>query len=823
MGLPKLKNQWMSLTALANTYQLLSEVYVTSGIQFPRSETFLMITSSQNLLIAVRINDRYPDLDTFKPYLHVYSNAYFESKRSSDANKRWIDVRTLVPKSDAELRAFQITLMDLVAEKGGYPQYFVNGRIVNEISLTTAGVGDYCEFVLDPSIKKVVDFPISSLPVFNSSLDQERKYILHYNDPTVKTIDYFDDIDAYLIKTGSTADRFMGVMYHHNEGNWMRMLTHKDYSVPVARIDTFIVNHPEDPRHAANPTRWPSDKWTGTAGLVLRLYIRHSGYDRPLVAESSRINLLYRLKDQDIVRAMTGADATCPIWRAENLERAAYVQFMSAHPDVIYPIAFQDPDATSSGKVAAQNFAGDVFGYHEAANIQAHNPSKVYTDQTQRYADLAYNYWEDATIFEYNAQGILLGYYYHTAGKRWPIQNADCAMIEAITGQGSTDLDGTYGNAPVPLPGGYNFRVYVSPVWAGVVTNEWKDITELENRSDWGFLDNTGDEPIWQWTIDPTKWYGYVRRDHRFYMKEMRFSDDAGLIWWALDNWETHNGEAVNKLLEIPFGQYDVFLNNRPVISGLDYIQKGTRTVMSNLEYRNVGGINTVLVRGTGFCTTDLKQYPPGEIGFIEYGLVSSDSRFNIHTNKMQRIIIDGHYKDPADIVFDEDRNTLTTPGERNGAPFQIQTPQVTFKDVYDTDTKARIIDDEKDQQASDYLTAYFGQTVHTSDDLITDHYTVYSAFSNRIVKEIKNGNLKPPFVNGHYSDQDIVDQLKSYEWLQEYDILNNGYNTNHVKVFPHWETSPVSLTSDEYDYYVRIIKLYLRQPMDISPFFTVS
>lgn len=826
LALPKVYNQWMSLEKLAIHHKMLGEVYVDSGIQYSRAQTWVLLTTNQNLLVAVKILPLFPDLDEQQPYLHFYQNAFFQSKRSDQSTRNFIEAHSIRPKTTAELRQFQVSMQDLLAEKGGFPLCWVNGRLVQEISLVTAGVGDYCEWVLDSSIYRMIEYPLLNNPTFTSTLDASNKYLIHMpKAEAATTIEFHDDIAVFLCKNNNALNRYSGIHYHHNDGKWMRQLTHRDWSIPVGRVQSMIASHPEDPRVGTDP-RWPSDKWTTHDPMYIRMYYRRSGNERPLIADSSRIQELYRLQDADIIRAMTGADSM-PLWHAANLERAAYVRFMSASPGVVYPIAFQDPSKTNQSKRDAQNFAGDVFGYHESAHLLANNPAKVYLDQTNRVADLAYCYWENATVFEYDAQGLLLEWFYHTGGSRYYVQNSTCAYVEAITGVGSNNLEGVYGVNPVELPGGYEFRVYVNRIWGGVPTGEWQDITDLPNRHEWGFLDETGDIPTFRWTVPATAWQGLIRRSNRFFLDARRFNKDAGLIRFSFRHESMSSGQLTEELMDIPFGQLDVILadefgrNGRTLVEDLDYVIipgptfRETQVVLNNLEYLN--DINTVITRGTGFCSANFTMYKPTEFGFVEYGVLSANNVYDIHTHKMQRIVVDGHYRDFADVQFDEDFADMVIGDERNGAPYQIQTPQVTFRDVYDPDGIARGIDDVKDKQVSDYMTEYFPGRPRPESDKITTHYFVYSAYTCKILTDLIKGTLKPPLVNGFYTDMDIANAVKKYEWLKPFDILNRDYNKNHVMVYPHWYPTAQGLDIQQYDFFVRVLKLGLREMPDLS------
>lgn len=826
LALPKVYNQWMSLQDLAINQKMLGEVYVDSGIQFSRSQTWVLLTPSQNLLVAVKILPLFPDLDETQPYIHFYQNAFFQSKRSNGTDRNFIEAYSIRPKTTAELRQFQIKMQDLLALKGGYPLCWVNGRLVQEISLVTASVGDYCEWVLDSSIYRVTQYPLLGCPTFTSTLDKANKYLIHTpKNVGVSTIEFHDDIAVFLCKNNNALSRYSGVHYHHNDGKWMRQLTHRDWSIPVGRVQTMIANHPEDPRVGTDP-RWTSDKWATSDPMYVRMFHRRSGYERPIVAESSRIQELYRLADVDIIRAMTGADSI-PIWQAANLEQAAYVRFMSADPNVIYPVAFQDPNKNNQAKRDAQNFAGDVFGYHESAHLLANNPAKVYQDQTNRVADLAYVYWENATVFEYDSTGLLIEWFHHTGGSRYYVRNSNCAWVEAVTGVGSTDLEGVYGVAPVELPGGYEFRIYVNPVFGGVPTGEWQDITDLPNRHDWGFLDETGDVPVFRWTVPATAWQGLIRRSNRFFLDVRRFNKGDGMIRFSFRHTSMSSGQQTDELMDIPFGQLDIFLadedgyNGRSLIEGLDYVIipgktfQETQVVLNNLEFLNE--VNTVIIRGTGYCSDQLTMYAPTEFGFVEYGVLSANGTYDVHTHKMQRIVVDGHYRDYKDVKFDEDFADLVIPDERNGSPYQIQTPQVSFRDVYDPDETARELDDARDKQVSDYMTEYFPAQPRPVSDKIERHYYVYSAYANKILHDLMAGTLKPPLVNGRYTDMDIANAVKKYDWLKPFDMSNREYNKNHVIIYPHWHATAQGLDIQQYDFFVRVLKLGLRVVPDLS------
>jgi len=813
----------VSLTQLINENLVLLDLYVGNGVQFPRFESFMRIDSSRNLIIAVKLNDMLADLDEQPLYCRFYTNAYFASQRSTDANRRFVKTEGIRVGTQTQLLQFQARIRATLQELGGFPFYYVNGRFVQEVSLVSAQVGDVVEYVLDGSVTGFKEFKLTTQPTFVSTLDKERKYILHYDDASVQSIRYIDDLEVFLYKPLPQTGRFMGVTYHRNKGDWLRMLTHKDYSISIPRLMAFITQHSTDPRNVQDPVRWDLDKWENLAQLTARVYFRHSGYDRPLEADANRIQELYKLKSAQILEAFTGNKSTNPLWKAENLEQCPYVRFMSAERAVVYPLEFGNPDTTSAGKQAAQQFAGDVYGYHAAATILADTPSKVYTEGGIRYADLCYEHWYDATLFEYDQTGRLLGYHYHTAGRRYRVVDSKAYRVEAITGQGGDRMNTVFGPGSVPIPTGYNFRLYLSTVWAGVSQGDWKDITEAADLAQYGYLDDTTSDRKWVWTADASRFYGAVRIDNQFLVNELTFTRTAGLLQFSVGSIETNDTEEAYSLMEIPFGQFDLFIKDdsgayRFLIENLDYVVQWPRVVINNLEYL-ASGNQSVLYRGYSFCNPDFSRPKDEDIGFVLYGVLSNNDQYDVHSHKVQRVVIDGHYRDRSELVYEEDLNGLVIGSERNGAPYVIQTPPVRFKDVYDSDKLARAEDDARDLLVKQYMQMYYPTRTRPNPDTITRQYHVFSVFANKVLTDLLSGKLNPAGIADHYADTDIKTWLASYEWILPYDLCNREYNETYVQVLPHWFGTPQGLQAHKYDFFIRILDLYLRKRPDVSPF----
>lgn len=820
LGLPTEARCWHRLSDVIEEYSTLLELYTASGIQFPRHNSYFWITPSRNLLIAVPIQERIHDLEDSPLYLRLYDNAYWDSRRN--VGGVGILYRGMDVDSEQSLLRFQRQVADLVDEHSGYPYYFVNGRFVQNVSLVTAIEGDTVEFLLDTSIKAMYEFQITEQPTFQSTLDSVNKYILHYEGLGDGIIEYRDDCDLFLYAPG-IQDRFMGLTYHRNQDHWLRMVTHKDYSIPIPRLTNFATSFPGDVRHGIDPNRFPENRWESLDGKVLRLYLRHSGYHRPLVPEANRIQELYRLPSQRILAALRGTDSLVDVWRAANLEESQYIQFMSRPAKDLFPVGFNTWDEHPE-KDDLQEVVGDLYGYHAAATILAgtpRRPAPLAGTQTP-YVDLPWEHQRNGTVFEYDAEGELIDYHHHTAGRYYRPKSEECELIEALAGRGASG-NTVVGRDPVEVFDGYDFRVYVRNVSGGVPTSEWRDITFADDRDTYGWFDYVSTPQRWVWSID-NRLEGAVRQSNAFVLYQLNLTKGSGQLQFSIEEkvYRQDIGDYERQIAEIPHGHYDLYLNGKALAEGVDYHIEWPRVVIYNLEYLVESPVQSVVVRGHGFCDQDLQRHPKAEVGFVQYGVLSYNHHYDIHTNKVLRVVVDGQYRHPDSVVFDEDSGTFRMQDVRNGAPYYIQAPFVNFREVYRDDFLARAKDDAIDRQISDYMTEYYPVTNPTNPDFIERPYRVISPFTQKLLHDIMEGWIDQGVVEYDHDHRTIREACQDYHWLLPFDLCNRDYPEIHMNVLPHWYDDPVELNIYQYRFLVRALEAHLNTPPDLAAFVKV-
>jgi len=771
---------WHCFSELSDVDNLVVDLYTKAGIELPRGECFFMRTRNRNIVLALKHIPRVVDQVNNPVFVRFYSNAYFSSDRSDPVHDT-VYVQSFVMDRVDNYLLFQRDYHDHQKLKG-HTYLFYNGLYVHDRLPTEVAVGDRLEFVYDSTITQVIDLPINTLETFVSELDGKRKYLVHVPKRVGDRIEYRDDIDFWLLDKNGEA--FKGVYYHKNQEDSVRMVTHKDYSLPVPYLVGYVTDN---------------EILTDIRNCTLRLHIRESGYDRPLVFEHNRIHELYKLDDVDIVRAMLGIDSTVSVWRAEELEKSAYTEIMRTNGRSVTP-----------GMVQA------AYGYNAITSLVAYTPQKTVHGGGRWTAELPYMLSHQATVFEYNQSGHLTGFYQHIDNSVYVTRDLGTRSIEALSGVGGIRLTTRYNEEESVLDPRYNHRFYKTPLIQDVPANYW---STAEEGVDYTVVDGKV-----TWSVDRNQVYTAVRDDSHFLTYTYEMEPVDGLLRFSVVAEEKRSdGNWYQQVCHLPLGKLELWLNGRPLIEHLDYFVQWPEVVITNKMYW-VEGPQQITVRCTGFCNGDMSLTPVAEFGFVEHGLLSRNRRHDIRDDKVMRVIAGGTLQHKQDLGFAENHSGVYLEGLANGTPYVIDDVIVPVRgvdgeDTYSLKSKALLIDAE----ISDYLTHKLPEPEIPEISPITERYMVYSPFCSKIMYDFHNGIFYPEEIKGQYSEIDIRKWCKGYEWLLAYDPTQHPIDDRYVAIHPHNLFNVVELDIYQYMFLERVISFYLDDKVDLSSFIAVK
>ncbi len=782
--------QWQTFASIMAPQNLIVDIYAESGVQMPRFSCWYMYTRDKNLIVAVQFQPTINiNLDTTPIFLRVFRNAYYQMA-STNAATNYILTAGWAMTSTADILAIQ-TSYETIRNKliaGTIPQgeiyAFINGYRCSGVDLFTAQIGDCVEYVFDSSIYAVIDLPIAGMTSFTSTLDSASKYLVHYPGAGDSQIDWQGHIDAFLYPSSEEGGRWAGVYYHRNAVDAMRMVTHKDYSIPTAYVAAYATQQPT---------------WQNPNLLSIRLQIRKGGWNRALVFENNRIEELYKMPDADIVQAMTGVNATVPNWTAPVLEASAYAAVMASPLPGITNLLVQQ-----------------AYGYNAIAKLIGDTPSFTTVSSGQTVAAVPYALQGNCTGFEYNAAGNLIGFFPHPFGSVYPCSTASANLVEFISGTGGTLLDEVYGQQSCTIVPGANYRFYTSTVNAdtGAPLYKWTDVT---GTSQYTIIGNTV-----TWLTNPATTYTLVRGDNRFLAYSMSIPAQAGLLEFSLTQQATIAGVTNNIVMQIPMGELYLWLNDKALIEGIDYLVNFPQVVITNLEYLNnvATQAQNITVRFTGFCQSNFSRTPQGDVGFVAWGRLSENNKFDIRDDEVLSIIVGGSNYDRSQLVFAETGSAVTVPAAINGQPYQIRDIIVPLQGLVAEDTYSlRAASVVIDSAVSAYLTQKLPEVDPTTPSVIPGPWLVYSPMMCRIMNDLISGVFNPPILTQQYSAQDLYAACAPYMWLLAFDQTQtaNLADPNYMSVQPHNLPTVVSVSLYIWKFLNGVNAVFLNNSLNLS------
>lgn len=788
--LPPTTKGWIKVSDVMGQRSLIVELFTSVGLQLPRSDCYYKWTTEKNLVFIVKdMTHLGVKLGEETLFVRLYASNFFHSGVANSSGVRdYIFCSSVFIATQAQHNAIIQTYNNYFASRGVAVRAYVNGFLVKTLSPATCKMGDTAEVLVDTSIRAVLTYQISDLLQFRSIRDQKYKYLLKSPTEGIANAEiiYSDDVDMYLIDSSEPIAN-KGVCYYQNQPDSVRMVTHVDYAVPVAYLD--------DSSGRINA-------WGGTKPLALRLFIRHTGNSRALMDEANRIKELYKLPFNLASNAMLGIDAVVPNWRAEVLENSAYVKLMGADYNGI-----------------TLDMVEEAYGYNAISKLVGDNPVAPVPGTTGTYA-VPYLMRFKSTAYEYDANGVLINSYWHMTDEYYAARNLQTRLVEFVYGHGNTeDSYSIYGTDPVAIPDATDFRCYVCSLDVfGNSMNNWHDVTAT------GAYLVTGNTLTWG--INPLTQQGMVRLESGFMTYSVSLPiDNLGYMVHSLIGADP---KALSKLQFVPHAQYDYWLNGHPLVEGIDYIQRSFNLIIFSKAYlvNGTAQAQTLTVRGTGFCNSQLQRDAVMDVGFVKYNLLSYNDVFNVRDDKVMRITVAGALKQRSDYVFAEDAKVFNSLAAINGKPYQIRDMITPITKLVNTDVYAmRAASMATDIAVSNYLsikmpaaTPYY---VNTTPSL----YPLYSPFLACMIASYLSGQFNPDILTQEYGDAELMQACLHFEWMLGFDPTQdaNRPDPEYCIIHPHAGEYVIEVPLNFYTFLVNVVRVYLHNRVNLSAFLSIA
>lgn len=808
---------WVKASDHMNLQGMIIQVYDRLGVNLPRFETWFVILPDRNMLVAIADQGDKFDMANSQPYLRFYSNAFYESPRSDGYPKIENQLYLENPKNDwanlgglrsgnggdvltegvrvtkrNDVMLLQARVTKMRALGFGQVLCYYNGNLVPDFLGTyyTAAVvkpGDWCEYVFDASATEILQFKIADLQTFDSILDGLRKYLLHRPEDSLTEIQFKDDLDIYLTYQ-KTDTRYEGRYYHQNDPVSVRQVTHQDWSIPVPYVNSFVT----DVAGFSNMSAW-----------TVRVYTRKSGYARPLVDEANRLWELYRLPPLRRTQALLGLDSTLEFWRADNLENAMYAKVMSDY----------------GGKFTVAQVE-EMYGYNAISKITAPSPIATTQEQGQAIAVLPAGLQSTATIYEYDVNGLLLGYYQTQGTTHYSCRNTNAAFVEGRVGYGGPNLTTVFGTTKYTLNPDWDYFFMKAQIWNGALTG---DFVQAVYGTDYVIRDGVA-----YWNLNATEYLCVIRNNEYFLSYDIQLDATDGLMVFSVQSEEASDYEPANRVESVPYGKLDIWLNRRALIENIDYVVKWPQVVICNKEFISTAALQNVTIRCTGLPQVDADgefyRQLPLDVGFVQYGQLSRNNRYNVREDKVQRIVVRGGVKQPGDVSYPEDSVGISVGGINNGDPYAIEEVIVpigmfTQQGSYALRTEAMT----RDRRIEDYMSQFIKDPVEENANPIAGLYDLYSPFLAKVIRDLQTAKLVVKQTDYPLTDNKVKTMLADYLYLLDYDPTRLDLDTNYTNIHPH--ESYYAQTLGIYQYYLvqMAAKLYLQNKVNLSKFLAIE
>lgn len=847
-------NRWVNAAKIMEDRGVFLDFYNNAGLQYNRTETWIMKCFNGPTLIAFAKNDVYP-MPVDKPmYLHCYSpdTVIYMSEGFND--KKFAYIAKGITYYD--FREWDQLKQDYAAEvaKGvGQVNVYHNGVLVPMSSINPI-VGDMIEFTTDPTIFRKLTFNYNSLYNYYSERDSNRKFILFpWFTNKEKRYYYFDDCRFYVRNKRTNR----GIYFHRNNQDAVRQLTHQDYGISATYVETVAA------RLIAE------DKTNLSKFSDIEIVVEYAKTDWAiyLTGNTSRIAELYLLEDPTkILQAMTGANSTVPFWEAHNLERSPHNKLLGV----------EYLDISNENSFDALGYNGVSWALSQSPawmpGITPGDPGYVEIYPTPEYANgkgykIPPTFMISSTVYEYDTEGYLLRTVPVRRSERYT-PNKDVGFCEYALGENTSYLDAVLTKSSLTLKSDYGFRVYRAP-WAigedpepvdefwghewsisrdglpfdnktntlvllpdgedideplnprpwdgGELAGPWEDITDTNLYT----LDKT--TGVLTWNFSMVNYVGMVVYDSKHLYNEVSVSHLDNSLMFSL----THLWEIGGVLLPIRPYQVDIWYGKKgekgkSLIENVDYIFDFPTVYLIGKQLLDEGNDHFFRVRAVGLSKDG--PHSRSELGFITNGVIGWNGRYNVRVNHPTKTICNGRLMLTQSVDWAETKGHGNNLNGFEGLPYEVKHIASLNKYVKPYETMSGI-DDEvaKDEVISAYLGANVSYKGATPPQVPTQmvKYILFSPFMSQLYNELNLGFITTP--TGVITDQDVYDLTANIQWLLKYDPVTLDMTPAYFEIHPTANIGYQPITPAQLTILTIANRLFLKDRLSIRGHFEVK
>lgn len=802
---------WSPITNAINLQNVVVMIYDSNGFQIPIDNIRYCVTKERGLIFSILEDDTYLSDLNRDIFIRFYTNQFFNTVTYNQTVNTMTDrgIYTQVATVDDSQALINIieTHKELM-KKPGYSFLLVNGIYKETVDTRSLNRGDKVSLIYDESIKRVIDFNLSTLRSFNSELDSKWKYLLHYKGQDNNTIDYVDDIDIYVCFPDNR-NVINGLYYNKNNKMNQRMVTHRDYSILEENVRYLI-----DVAENITGSTFTNDQ------ITIKLLIREGGIRRPLIYDNNRIFELYKIDDFNLysgyteteenienrlLNTISGVNSNVKEWTASELEKSNYCLLMGYNEEDIN-----------------LEMAVGCYGYNSISSMLGYTPNKETVDGSGIF-ELPLIGNKNSTIYEYDNIGRLLRSKTHSSGPFHTTNDTNCKLIECIAGIGSSSPSLFYTDS-VNIKLNIGFKLYGCLNDSDLANEVW----HVVSKDKLVYSANSIDCNI----ISSGYKYYILRYEDQFLDLTKTIKSENGVLRFQMTEYQNRAGVLEEVILTIPFGELDVFSDSgESLIDGIDYHYENNNVVIYSLD-RLKQPFDTaeqkIRIRFTGFCNDDLNRTKNEEKGFIEHGVLSNNERFDVRDDKVLRIIIDGKLTPRENVLFSESHTGVSVLNARNGLPYAIKDIVVPITPYTDKNTyELRDTSRDLDKRISDYLSTIIPQPMRNAVSVIQKKYDLVSPFLSALTYDIMTGVIKKEdLANKNITLSMVVNIGKKYEPYLTYEPLfenKNNIDKRFVLVRPHPYSGTVQISLGQFKLIRLIVDNYFDSSIEITPFYTIN